>query len=267
QNLIVSHTTPLGTDDTWSHLFSQDGTFYWKIRSVDEYSEGFRWSEVWTFTIDTTLPPPNFISPFNGEELFSRTVTFTWETVSGAYMYQIVVDDDPYFGSPNAWDFIPSGINEWTYTFQEDTIYYWSMRTQDSDSDDRWGNWRFPWTFTVNSDIDGDGLSNEEEAILGTDPLDPDTDDDGLWDGEEVLNLGSDPLNYMDPVNLPIIIDDDVSNGAGDFTWTEAAEQLWCTGSGTSSDPYILANLMIDGQSEGSCITIRDSTVYFRIQN
>lgn len=36
------------------------------------------------------------------------------------------------------------------------------------------------------TDSDHDGLSNEDEARLGTDPLNPDTDDDGLLDGWEV---------------------------------------------------------------------------------
>ncbi len=35
------------------------------------------------------------------------------------------------------------------------------------------------------SDSDGDGLSDDEESILGTDPADADTDDDGLIDSEE----------------------------------------------------------------------------------
>jgi len=39
------------------------------------------------------------------------------------------------------------------------------------------------------ADTDGDGLTNEQEAILGTDPRDPDTDHDGRPDGED-----SDPL-------------------------------------------------------------------------
>ena len=34
-------------------------------------------------------------------------------------------------------------------------------------------------------DSDGDGLSNFEEYQLGTDPLNPDTDGDGILDGDE----------------------------------------------------------------------------------
>ena len=35
-------------------------------------------------------------------------------------------------------------------------------------------------------DTDGDGLSNSEECVLGTDPFDADSDDDGVLDGQEV---------------------------------------------------------------------------------
>ncbi|MBT9556705.1 MAG: DUF11 domain-containing protein, partial [Myxococcales bacterium] len=43
------------------------------------------------------------------------------------------------------------------------------------------------------SDDDNDGFSDEQEAELGTDPLDADSDDDGLHDGLEGV-LGIDPL-------------------------------------------------------------------------
>ncbi|MFZ5475168.1 MAG: thrombospondin type 3 repeat-containing protein, partial [Myxococcota bacterium] len=44
-------------------------------------------------------------------------------------------------------------------------------------------------------DTDSDGLTDEEEAALGTDPLDADTDDDGLDDGTEVDDTDTDPLD------------------------------------------------------------------------
>ena len=45
------------------------------------------------------------------------------------------------------------------------------------------------------SDKDGDGLTKREENELGTDPGNPDTDSDGLKDGEEVRTYFTDPLN------------------------------------------------------------------------
>ncbi|MEK7606707.1 MAG: hypothetical protein AAB444_00710 [Patescibacteria group bacterium] len=44
-------------------------------------------------------------------------------------------------------------------------------------------------------DTDGDGLTDEQETTLGTDPLEADTDKDGLFDGEEGETYGTDPLN------------------------------------------------------------------------
>jgi hypothetical protein len=43
------------------------------------------------------------------------------------------------------------------------------------------------------SDCDGDGLTNAEEAALGTNPDVADTDGDGLTDGEEVNTHGTNP--------------------------------------------------------------------------
>lgn len=44
-------------------------------------------------------------------------------------------------------------------------------------------------------DSDNDGLTDEQELVLGTDPYNPDTDGDALNDGQEVNTYGTDPLN------------------------------------------------------------------------
>lgn len=43
-------------------------------------------------------------------------------------------------------------------------------------------------------DTDNDGLTDDQEADIGTDPSVADTDGDGLTDGDEVNNYGTDPL-------------------------------------------------------------------------
>jgi len=53
----------------------------------------------------------------------------------------------------------------------------------------------FGFITSRNNDLDGDGLLNDEEKRIGTDPLNPDTDGDGLKDGEEVKTYKTDPLN------------------------------------------------------------------------
>ena len=46
-------------------------------------------------------------------------------------------------------------------------------------------------------DMDGDGLSDADEANLGTDPSNPDSDGDTFSDGDEV-NQGTDPMDGAD---------------------------------------------------------------------
>ena len=58
--------------------------------------------------------------------------------------------------------------------------------------DDMGANATVTKTFDVRADSDGDGLVDERERELGTDPTAADTDGDGLHDGREV-ELGADP--------------------------------------------------------------------------
>ncbi|MFL2941693.1 MAG: transglutaminase domain-containing protein [Candidatus Poseidoniales archaeon] len=85
-------------------------------------------------------------------------------------------------------------------------------------------------------DDDEDGLTNGEEAILGTDPNDPDSDGDRLEDGDEVNNWTTNPLDTDsdgdgmedgDEVEYPeydngdtiVICDPTVRDSDGDGLW------------------------------------------------
>lgn len=63
-------------------------------------------------------------------------------------------------------------------------------------------------------DTDGDGLTDDAEFILGTDPDNPDSDGDGIADGAEVRN-GSDPLDGF-PVRTGILGSADTPGDAVD---------------------------------------------------
>lgn len=79
-------------------------------------------------------------------------------------------------------------------------LYYWRVRFEDSTG--LWGNWSEETSFVIGFDTDSDGLCDSAETNTGvyissknagTDPRNPDTDGDGLMDGEEVTQFRTDP--------------------------------------------------------------------------
>lgn len=91
---------------------------------------------------------------------------------------------------------------------------------------------------TAEPDSDGDGLSDSQEATLGTDPNNPDTDGGGVNDGDEVSN-GTDPLDPADDVST---CGEPAFSGATDratFLWQDCdGSNRWhlrVTGGGTST--------------------------------
>ena len=87
--------------------------------------------------------------------------------------------------------------------------------------------------YRVFADSDGDGLSDGREVfVLGTDPLNEDTDDDGLLDGVEsntgiwvsTTDTGTDPLNED--------TDDD-----GLLDGVESNTRIWMSTTDTGTDP------------------------------
>jgi exonuclease VII small subunit len=84
-------------------------------------------------------------------------------------------------------------LEEGKYHLEFQHPNYWSLRKEIESLTGSTGVQILKF-YDPNADEDFDGLSNEMEKLLGTDPFNPDTDGDGLSDGYEVL-IGTSPTN------------------------------------------------------------------------
>ncbi len=120
-------------------------------------------------------------------------------------------------------------------------------------------------------DTDGDSLTDEQEAALGTDPNNPDSDGDGLNDGDEVNTFGTDPLDEDtdddgfndneeidagtdpgDPDSLPpfqLVYEFDNSNTVTQQIDSSGGEVGFQTSSGISVTLSIPASALLDEQA------------------
>ena len=122
------------------------------------------------FTTATTVMEMN---PVNGRP------TMTWHSTSGqTYFIQISTD-------LNTWTYLPEVI-----TGDDDDI---SIPFDSTASPKLFARLRYtdapvtPETKADDADFDGDGLSNIAELLLGTDPLNPDSNGDGVVDGTNLI--------------------------------------------------------------------------------
>jgi hypothetical protein len=139
-----------GLMETWTVGPLADDNYYWKVIGINAWGENS--SPVWTFTVDTTPPSaPALVSPTNGLHV-ENTPVLDWSDVADAKSYEILVDNDADFSSPE----IPvSDVSLSTYTptiTLGNGTYSWKVRAYDNVGNA--GSFSSTWTFIMENVAD-----------------------------------------------------------------------------------------------------------------
>ncbi|MGI6005068.1 MAG: hypothetical protein ACOX88_06620 [Christensenellales bacterium] len=169
------------------------GTYTIKLKvkkGTSESAEYMQQVTVYRESSAITITPID--GPQDGVGLYSGSVNVQFNISSASESitaYRII--RVPVTGHPNI-------INDWTKVSAQSVNGSGSLSGGSYDvyvqAKDSAGNSATQWLARYLLDSDNDGISDLDEALLGTNPNDPDTDGDGLIDGEE-LALGTDPLD------------------------------------------------------------------------
>ncbi|MBI5294285.1 MAG: S-layer homology domain-containing protein [Chloroflexi bacterium] len=151
------------TTHAWEDDFSGDNTYFWRIQP--RYRVGGdlylgAWSQGWRFE-RKGFRPQNLAT-----SVTFATPTFSWNMVEGAESYDLQVDDDPNFGSPQ----ININTRQNSYTDANtlsNATYHWRVRVR------RFGdvinNWTDAQSFTLTLPIPS-GLTHTPSGVVGHAP-------------------------------------------------------------------------------------------------
>jgi len=102
--------------------------------------------------------PPSLTSPTDKSTVPNSTLT--WETVSEASQYRVIVDDEETITSPFVKNYY-STKNQYSPKLEEKT-YYWKVAARDSS--DTWSEFSPIWSFTLNSTTGESDSSQDTKA-------------------------------------------------------------------------------------------------------
>ena len=122
-------------DTTTSRTDSKVGTnltlgeYYWKVRAFNEYGTDGDWSPIRKFIISPKPEAPALISPSINQLIDdTQSPTFSWGSVPNADRYQLQVDNNSSFNSPNYDSQSISGTSRKINVSLSQGAYYWRVR-------------------------------------------------------------------------------------------------------------------------------------------
>lgn len=122
-----------------------DGSYYMRVRAYNQELNPGKFSQTYFFTLDATPPAaPVLRRPKHGSATPTRP-NLEWSSVSGGSRYQVEVDNNADFSSP---EFTATTTRPFVQTKTLiGRTFYWRVRARDAAGN--WGNWSAVFSFTV----------------------------------------------------------------------------------------------------------------------
>lgn len=207
----------------------QEGTYHWRVRAING-EQASDWSESGGFTVasaQSELPAPMLISPADmATGLSTTSINFEWSAVENADQYNIQIDEDINFGSPENEFTSENTWNSGDLIIPENTTFYWRVHAWNDETQTQ-SEWSEVFSFTTagasgNPPATPTNLMPEDEAInvLLSPTLEwEDADDADYWS-----------IQISDDENFSNLIVDDNTNANGyslNFDLEELTMYYW----------------------------------------
>ncbi|MBI4690777.1 MAG: hypothetical protein HY754_11020 [Nitrospirae bacterium] len=118
-----------------------------KIDDIRIYNRVLTESEIQEL-YGTASTAPSLISPSNNSTITNSDITFQWSSVANASSYEILVDNNSGFGSPELNETALTSTSRTITNHLPDNVYYWKVRAKLSDGS--YTAWSDAWQFTYN---------------------------------------------------------------------------------------------------------------------
>jgi len=144
------------------------GTYYWHVKAMDLAGNESGWSETRAVTVTSLAVPkgiPVLVAPINGSVFWDgATPTVSWKAVTGAVSYDVQMDGNSTFISP---EFEGNTTSlEISVDTLPDGVYYWRVRKVDAYGGA--GVWSVVRRFSVNEVIPLAVTSSSLSALSDT---------------------------------------------------------------------------------------------------
>jgi predicted phage tail protein len=169
----ANFTNPLVDDlvDTLSRSYVvpfTSGQYYWRVRAISEYGIIGPWSTTWTLTVDLIPSAPTLLLPADSATSSIGDPSFSWQGVTNADEYQVQVDNDADFSSPEFDNTAPQTTRGLPAALTDGT-YFWRVRGVNALGTS--GEWSVIREFTVDIPPAAPALLTPEADSTNTDGL------------------------------------------------------------------------------------------------